>query len=205
MLAGLLAARRLTPARRIVVFVSLLSVVVTILQLVIAQSRRSNLWLSYITLPLEVALVVWALAYWQPTRALRRRFYWGIAAVFAAQVLLLPLEDLTGFSKFSGPVLGLMGLGASLFTLVPNAIDETEALWRQDWFWVTAGFALYFGSLATIMPLANLLVGDRSDLVLRAWQLFTVAGITANTMVAIGMVCPARAGAPAPVPGLAPG
>lgn len=190
-LTGGIAFRRLTRARLVFFAVAVFGTAATVAQFLIASSRRSNLWLSYITLPAEVGLVLWGLALWQVRGSLRRWFLGAIPAVAVLQVgLLLMFEDVNSFSAISGPILGIIGFAAALFTLVTRAIDEMESLLRQDWFWISAGFALYFGSLATIMPMARLLVGDHRHLVMRAFELFSIAHIVANVAIAVGMLCP---------------
>lgn len=173
--------------------ISGLGVSATIAQFVIASSGRSNLWLSYVTLPAETMMVLWTFSLWQLTASARRAFRLAIPLTLVLQVVLvLSVENVNGFSAVSIPLFGVLCLGAVLYTLVTRAVDETESLLRQDWLWISIGFALYFGGLATITPLSSLLIGEHLNLVRRAWELFAVIGLVSYIAIALGMLCPTR-------------
>lgn len=193
MVAGAIAWRRLTPARGGVMAIAGLGVSATVAQFVIAQSGRSNLWLSYITLPAETIMVLWTFSLWQLTATARKMFRLAIPAALILQVVLvLAVEDVNGFSAVSIPLFGVLCLGAVLYTLITRAVDETESLLRQDWLWISIGFALYFGGLATITPLSSLLIGEHLDLVKRVWELFAAIGLVSYIAISVGMLCPSR-------------
>lgn len=190
---GIVAWRRLTPARAGVIAIAVVGVSVTVLQFVIARGGRSNLWLSYFTLPAETIMVLWTLSLWQLTATARRLFRLAIPLAMILQVVLvLSVEDVSGFSAVSAPLFGVVCLSAALYTLVTRAVDETESLLRQDWLWISIGFALYFGGLATITPLSRLLIGEHLELVKRAWALFAGSSLVSYIALSVGMLCPTR-------------
>lgn len=194
LVAGLVARPRWTPPRRTIVVVAALGMLTTAAQIVLAHLFGNNLWLIYVSAPVESVLVWWALSYWQTSRLARQALRIAIpVALVLHVVIVLFLEDVRSFSTVSTPMFGAFGLAACLYTVVTRAVDETDALWRQDWFWIGGGFALYFGVLAVLQPMAFLLIGERQDLVRRAWELFAVTHVLANLAIAAGMLCPISA------------
>lgn len=188
---GILAQQRLSRARWIVFAWAALATAATIAQRVIAYRGYLNLWLSYVTLPGSCVLALAAFALWQ-TRELPRQMIRAaipVSLVAGAAVVFL-VEDTRSFSAIAAPMFALVGLGASLLTLVTRASDESDSLTRQDWFWITTGMALYFGALAALMPMARLLIGAHQELVARAWQIWGASAIVANVAIAVGMLCP---------------
>ncbi len=181
----------MTTARWLVFFWAAIGLLATVAQRVIAFTGNSNLWLSYIAQPVLLVLALAALSMWQ-TRELPRQVIRAAVPVslVAGMALVLLVEDTGSFSAIAAPMFALVGLGASLLTLVARASDETDSLLRQDWFWITSGMALYFGALAALMPMARLLIGAHGELVDRAWQLWGASAIVANGAIAVGMLCP---------------
>jgi hypothetical protein len=185
--------RRGSGARRIVFAWAAFGSAMTLAQLLLAY-RGPNIWLSYLSTPTESCLALWALSAWQINPLARQTIRIAIPGSLAVYlVLVLLVENTRSFSGYALPLYGLLGLGAALYTLVSRATDETEALWRNDWFWIAGGMALYFGTVAVLMPTAGLLIASRQDLVASAWQLFGLIGIFANIAVAVGMLCPISA------------
>jgi len=108
-------------------------------------------------------------------------------------VLTVAFEDTSAFSRAAEPMASLMCLGAATFTLLTRSRDAVGSLLRHDWFWVTAGMALYFGMLSTVGPLSALLLGDAPGLMFQAYEVKSVLQAAAFLAVAGGMVCPAAA------------
>ena len=59
----------------------------------------------------------------------------------------------------------------------------------QDWFWICAGVALYFGAWSAIGPLSLLLVSSAPALLARAYEVTAVVEICAMLAIARGMAC----------------
>ena len=83
----------------------------------------------------------------------------------------------------------LVGLSAAAYTLVARSRTATGDLLRQDWFWVSAGMALYLGTFSMIDPLSALLVGSDPVLMVRAYQFEAVLAVVAFLAIARGMTC----------------
>lgn len=161
------------------------------LQLMLALHGLNNLWVGYVVSAAS-ALVLWALSYWQTgytARLTLRVATIGFLAVWA--FLTLAFEDTSSFSRAAEPMAYLVCLVAAAYTLLTRSHGSGGALLRQDWFWVSAGLALYFGSWSAMGPLSVLFVRGAPDLLKRAYEVQTVLTIAAFVAIARGMTCPA--------------
>ena len=61
-------------------------------------------------------------------------------------VLTFAVEDTSSFSRVADPLANLVGLSAAAFTLVARSHVASGLLLRKDWFWVSGGMVLYFGT-----------------------------------------------------------
>ena len=160
-------------------------------QLWLARRGVSNLWLTYVVTPVGGALALWALSCWQSGQLPRLTLRLAIVPFLLAwAVLTLAFESTSAFSTAAEPMANLVGLGAAAYTLLARGYRSTGELLRQDWFWVSAGMALYFGASSTVGPLSALLVGSSPDLMARAYEVKSVLVIVAFLAIARGMTCP---------------
>lgn len=151
-----------------------------------------NLWVTYFFTPVVGATVLWALSFWQTSDLARLTMRLAIVpflAVWAA--LTIFFENTSSFSRAAAPLANLVGLYAAAYTLIARSRVSTGDLLRQDWFWVSAGMALYLGTFSMISPLSALLVGSDPVLMLRAYQFEAVLSIVAFLAIARGVTCPA--------------
>lgn len=152
-----------------------------------------NLWLWYVLTPVSGALVLWALSLWQPWELARLTFRLAIVPFLLVwAVLALLVEDTSAFSSVAEPMAKLVGLCGAAFTLLARSRGAGASLLREGWFWVSAGMALYFGSSSALGPLSALLIAQRPDLVMRAYEVKAVLDIAAFVIIARGVTCPAE-------------
>ena len=111
--------------------------------------------------------------------------------VLAWVVLTFAFDDTETFSRVADPMASLVGLGAAAFTLVARSYVASGLLRRQDWFWVSAGMVLYFGTATMLQPLSALLIGDAPQLMVRAFEVKSVLDVFAFLLIARGVTCPA--------------
>jgi hypothetical protein len=113
--------------------------------LIVHAIWRYNLWVTWFTQPLEVALTLWLLSYWQPVIRLSRIYRNVIPVAAAATAILLVVTDPSvTFDEYIGPLLSLVALVGSLHTLVHRSLRSRGLLPSQDWFWICAGLSLFW-------------------------------------------------------------
>lgn len=189
---ALAAARRPLRGPRVwVVAWSLLLLGVDLLALWLAEHRDRNLWLVYVVTPASGVLALWALSCWQTRELARLTLRFAIVPFLLVwAVLFLTLESPAHFSRLAQPMANFVCLCAAAFTLLVRSHAASRSLVRQDWFWVSAGMALYFGITVTIAPLSALLIGEDVRHLVLAFQTRAVLEIVAFVLIAVGMACP---------------
>lgn len=192
LVAAVLARRRLQGARAWTVAWCATLVVVDAAALWMGRRGEHNLLLFNLQTPVSTALVLWALSDWQHTELPPLTLRLAIIPFLAAWgVLTFALEDTSSFSRVADPLASLVGLGAAAFTLVARSHSASGPLLRQDWFWVSGGMVLYFGTATMLQPLSALLVGDAPQIVIRAYEVKSVLDFVAFLAIARGVTCPA--------------
>lgn len=152
---------------------------------------RANLWVSYVAEPLSGAALLAALALWQVRPLARLTLRLAIPAVAAAFVVLTVAFDSTStFSRAAEPMLYLVCLAASAYTLVQRSRVMTGDVLRQDWLWIGAGMVLYYGTGGSLFPLSRLLLGSDMHLFTVAYELANGIAAVAFLAVARGVACP---------------
>jgi hypothetical protein len=160
--------------------------------LYLALHGTHNVWLSYIFTPLSTALVLWALSCWQTGEVARLTMRYAIVPVLVLwAVLTAAFENTSTFSHAAEPMAYLVCLAVAAYTLLVRSLQSRGDLLRQDWLWVTAGLALYFGTWSSIVPLSALLAGSAPALLARAYETQAVLEIAAMLAIARGVTCPA--------------
>jgi hypothetical protein len=161
------------------------------LQLWLGSRGARNLWIGYIVVAAS-ALVLWALSYWQTGETARLTFRVAVVPFLVIWAFLtLAVEDTSSFSRAAEPMAYLVCLAAAAYTLLARSLASSAALTRQDWFWVSAGLALYFGTWSAVGPLSALLVGQAPELLRRAYEVQMALTIAAFLAIVRGMTCPA--------------
>ncbi|MFI4978486.1 MAG: hypothetical protein ACHQC8_07430 [Solirubrobacterales bacterium] len=183
------------PYPRVVVW-CLILIGTDMLALVLAKLLGNNLWLSYVTRPIEVFLTLWVLSLWQPTEYLRLAYSLAIPVVGALVVSVLMLTDPTvTFSRWMAPPLALLALAASLHTLVHRTLLSRAPLARQDWFWICLGMSLFWLGYVSVPVFADAFLATHEDWVWWAYVSRAYTDIAAFILMSWGIWCqrvPAR-------------
>ena len=192
LVAALVARRSARGARSWVLVWCALLLAESGIQLWLALHGIHNQWLTYFFTPVTGATVLWALSFWQTSDLARLTMRLAIVPFLAVwTVLTIFFEDTSFFSRAADPLANLVGLYAAAYTLIARSRATTGDLLRQDWFWVSAGMALYLGTFSMIGPLSALLAASDPVLMLRGYQFEAILSIVAFLVIAKGVTCPA--------------
>ncbi|MDH5284355.1 MAG: hypothetical protein OEW80_10800 [Gemmatimonadota bacterium] len=190
-LAAIRARERLGPARRGAVAWSALLLTSNLGSLILARLGYNNHWLGYLIDPLLASVGLWTFSLWQthslPRIALRLLIPLYLLAIL---ILTLTVEDLSRFSNITGPFTALLLLGASLYTVIVRTLGAEGSLLGADWFWISGGLALSYGSDAAFEPLARLLLGSEPGLILSAYEMKSLINIVVSLALVRGILCP---------------
>ncbi|HET9514630.1 MAG TPA: hypothetical protein VFO95_11940 [Gemmatimonadales bacterium] len=175
--AGLLLPRgRGTSARVWVGLALLASFAGDMTQYFLSRQRVNNLWVGYIATAIYCMAVILALTVWQTTPRAARACRIGLGLYVVLWGLTPLIENLQQFSLVVIPAQYIFVFVLCIWTLVRNSLrDRPEPLYRYDWFWICAGFALSFGAASAIQPVANVFIARgqlenaAAAFIFRAW------------------------------------
>jgi hypothetical protein len=191
LVAATVVRSRVRGARLWIAAWSAVLVLCDLLELWLGSRGIHNLWVNYVATA-ACAIVLWALAYWQTGDTARLTLRVAVVPFLAVlAVLTLLVEDTSNFSRAADPMADLLCLAAAAYTLVARSSSSRVSLLRQDWFWISAGLALYFGIWGAMGPLGVLLVRTAPGLLRTAYQVTMVLNIAAFLAITRGMTCPA--------------
>jgi len=182
---------RLAPARVAVFAWALLLVVTNGIALALGSRGVNNHWVLYLSTLLEGVAVILALTLWQVKESARLmlRVIMPLYLVGWLAIMLM-IENTTTFSIVAGPFSSLILLTVSAGTLVSRAPASLAPMTREDWFWISIGFIVFYGVETGLSPLSLLLLGPRRDLVAAAYQIKAGTMIVAMLAVTKGLLCP---------------
>jgi len=179
-------------ARRWVLAWSGLLVCADVVQLWLAVHAVHNLWVGYVGTAAG-ALVLWGLASWQ-TGATQRLALQVATVLFLVVwvVLTVSVDNTSELSRAGSPMANVACLLAAAYTLLARSVSSRADLLDQDWFWVTAGLALYFAIWSAMDLMRALLFGRDFLLMSRLEQVGFALNIVAFLAIARGVACQAE-------------
>jgi len=184
---------RLPPARRwlVVWCLTLIASDVAQYQFGIGAAGANNLWLQYIAVPTQNAIMLWILSLWQPDPVSGLAFRVAIPLDVVALLALIPAaQSAAAFNQFTWPFQSLVLLAGSLYTLVKRSIGEPDRVTSRDWFWITLGTSLFFAFRMAVPPFAALMMSSNMELARLAYVFSAWIDILAFVLIARGMLCP---------------
>ncbi|HEY9383707.1 MAG TPA: hypothetical protein VIP80_09325 [Gemmatimonadales bacterium] len=189
--AGLLAHRRLTPARRWILAWAAFVVLANLLTTLLAWQDRNNHWVNYLATPVAGGLALWALSHWQQSSlaALSMRLAVPLLAITWIGIVVR-FENTKTFSLLAEPFAGLLVMAAATYTLISRAFTETGNVLGQAWFWIALGLTLVSGLAVALPPTSYWLLARHPDLVVKAYEVKSALEILALLLIARGMLCP---------------
>jgi hypothetical protein len=188
--AALRAGRGLGPALRIIVVLLLLMFTQDCVMWWMKTHQLRNLWVRNLTMPLFTALVLWALSLWQVGAVSRLTLRLAIPLFVAVWVGILVLlrPGLNQYNPHADVLQAVLLVCVSAYTLVSGALRAEEPVWRQPWFWVTAGLLLTYGGSAALAPVSVLLEHTSREQHLRVYAIFSSVDIVAHLLMTGGML-----------------
>jgi hypothetical protein len=191
LLASARYGRRLPPARRWVAVWCVALLAADAAQLWFRAGGVNNLWVIYFVVPLQNAIMLWALSLWQDDPVSRLAFRVAIPLDLLALAALIPAaQSASVFNQFTWPFQALVLLAGSLYTLVRRSSREPERVTSRDWFWVTLGTSLFFAFRMALPPFVQLTLSGNIELTKLAYVVSAWADIVAYILIVRGMVCP---------------
>ncbi len=156
--------QKLDPPRRWVAGWLAVSGCFTFASLVAAKLLSNSQGTANFWHPFSVVLALVGLSYWLGSSGLRRAFR-ITAAVYVViwAVLLAGPEATMEYSKFSGPLQGVLILAASAITMQRRSLLARTALLQDSGFVTATGFLWYIVPTTFLAPVAQLLAG-KSDM-----------------------------------------
>ena len=157
------------PARAVLVWCTLL-VLSDALGLITAYLLGENQWVQYLTVPLESGIALWVLSDWQTQEVMRIAYRVTIPIlIFITAAVSIALRPAPAFDQLLAPFHSLVLLAASLYTLVHRTLLAEQAVTEADWFWITLGMSLTFGTDVAVRPFAEAFIMTRPDWVADAY------------------------------------
>lgn len=191
MMTAALARRPVRGARAWIVGWTVSQLAFDQVALYLGLHHQRNVWVGYVSTPVETALLLWAFSCWQTGEIGRLAMRLALAATLAVwAVLTVAVENTSTFSRAAEPMLNLVCIGAAAATLLVRSHAARTSLLDQDWFWISAGVALFFAPWSALGPLSLLLLGGSPSLFSNAYEITAALGIVGMLVIARGMACP---------------
>lgn len=130
-------------------------------QAVLGLLKINNHRVGYVVVPVLTACLLLAFAEWQEEARLRhllRVLAPGCALFWLAP--LFGLERTRDFSLLTSTVQALLIFAVATFTLIRRWLAAAAPPSGQDWFWVSSGAILLYGTLALVSPLNRYLMAE---------------------------------------------
>jgi hypothetical protein len=169
----------------------ILSVVGDFLARWVGHQTGNNHWVNILSGGLMGTLLLVGVGEWQVTYLERLTVRISVIPfLLAYAALVLWVDDITSFSQYAYPFYMLVILGASAWTLLRRAFQQTTTpILRTDWFWVLGGLVLNGATTAISTPIAAVLMTQhRMDLFIRVWEMRAVFDVLSLLIITVGML-----------------
>jgi hypothetical protein len=190
---------RLPAARKLILLWCVVFFVSDFAQVALTKLVGNNLVFMSISIPLEDAILLFALSHWQTRPVFQLAFRLGAPLLFATSIAIAVfVGEFATYNEFAGPFRSLVVLAATLFTIVDRSRIETRPLAQCDWLWISIGVALYYSAMVAIAPMMKLASPQGLDAIARVFIFRAVADVIAFTIIAKGIRCPIPADSSGP-------
>ena len=135
-----------------------------------SRGGRHNLWIMNLYTPFEAAMLGLMFAGWQLRERWRTALHAGTAAFIVFWfVMIMTVEPITEFSRFTKSVESLLVIAVAAWTLVQRSRHTAAPLTAHIWFWASVGTLLYFAYFLLLNPV-SLVLGSRLDLLVLVYE-----------------------------------
>jgi hypothetical protein len=136
-----------------------------------SRGGRHNLWIMNLYTPLEAAMFGMMYAGWQ-LRERWRTVVYAVSALFVVfwLVMIMTIEPITEFSRFTKSVESLLIIAVAAWTLVQRSRHTAAPLTAHAWFWASVGTLLYFAYFLLLNPV-SLVLWSRLDLLVVVYEI----------------------------------
>lgn len=136
-----------------------------------SRGGRHNLWIMNLYTPFEAAMLGMMYVGWQLRERWRATIY-AATTLFVVfwLVMIMTVEPITEFSRFTKSVESLLVIAVAAWTLVQRSRHTAAPLTAHVWFWVSVGTLLYFAYFLLLNPV-SLVLGTRLDLLVLVYEI----------------------------------
>jgi hypothetical protein len=185
--------QRLSPAAALTAYAFGVSFVEDCVGWWLSRHGAPNLWFLHLAMPVFPSLLIWALSLWQRSDVSRLAFRLTIPLfVVTWAILLLHVERLPDYSFVGGPIRSVLLVTLACYTLVTNARQSLNPVWRADWFWISSGLLLSFSARVVLTPISASLVNSAPAELIRMDVIFNAIDVIATLLVSWGVFCAKR-------------
>lgn len=193
----LLAAVRvrpwLTPALRLMTAVFALAISQEVANAWLTSRHVHNIWLNNVLMPVYTALYLWAFSLWQTGAVSRLAMRLAIALFFVVWLASTVLMGgITRFPRVAGPIQSMLLVCVAAYTLVTAAMRATDPVWRHDWFWISAGVLLTFGTSTLLDPITGQLAYTHPATAKSVIAIWNVIDGVSSLLITGGFLCARR-------------
>lgn len=193
LLAAVRMRAALTPALRLVTAVFALGIAQEIVNAWLTSRHVHNTWLNNLLMPVYTALFLWAFSLWQTGAVSRLAMRLAIPLfVVVWLVSTVLLSGVTRFPRVAGPIQSMLLVCVAAYTLVTAAMRATDPVWRHDWFWISAGVLLTYGTSTLLEPITGHLAYTHPATAKSVISIWNVIDGVASLLITGGILCARR-------------
>jgi len=190
LLAAIRMRRSLTPALRVMVVLCTLGIAQELANGWLGSRHMHNVWLNNVLMPVYTGLYLWAFSLWQGGPVSRLAMRIAIPLFILVWFILTAFVDgITHFSRFAGPIQSLLMVSVAAYTLISVSARSADAVWRHDWFWISAGVLLTFGTSTVFQPIVGRLATAHPATAMSVIGTWDVIDGVASLLIMGGILC----------------
>jgi hypothetical protein len=186
----LFVRKKLTLEMKILGVYFLLSVMLAVIQLMLAFKGMNNVWTFQYFSPIQYSLLMFAFYHWNRETRIGKVILYSIPIFVIVWILgSFWLPNVSDTLNYADPVSAVMLVFASSYTLLTIDRQEGTSVLDLPAFWVSAAAIIYFGGTIVFSSLSVPLLKVSLETMRLAWSTQSIANILANLLYAGGFLC----------------